>query len=254
NSVVTVNNATMAGQIGGGAVLFPAGGNNVVVLSNSAIVGNVGGSCVGDVTAIDNAGIAYVVHEGNTCTLDFDAQIPVPGGLPGYFSPNDSGNADFTVLYGNTTPGAATPTPGECPAATGAVCEPLDIDLGLQAFNPDFTDSIGVGTDELPTLINAGSPADATSFFCETRDQRDVERNDDCDAGAIEMRIAKGQIDEFPVITGVSTELDVAANDVGDTSISCPLQDCLQIVIAPTKGTISVTYPGGDYPPDYPVV
>ena len=254
NSVATVNNATMAGQIGGGAVLFPAGGNNVVVLSNSAIVGNVGGSCVGDVTAIDNAGIAYVVHEGNTCTLDFDAQIPVPGGLPGDFNPNDSGNADFTVLYGNTTPGAVTPTPGECPAATGAVCEPLDIDLGLQAFNPDFTDSIGVATDELPTLINAGSPADATSFFCETRDQRDVERNDDCDAGAIEMRIAKGQIDEFPVITGVSTELDVAANDVGDTSISCPLQDCLQIVIAPTKGTISVTYPGGDYPPDYPVV
>src|SRR5690606_6904722 len=53
---------------------------------------------------------------------------------------------------------------------------------------------------------------------------------------------------------GVQTELDVAANDVGDTEIACPLQDCLQIVIPPTKGTISVAYPGGDYPTDYPVV
>lgn len=255
NSVVSVNNVTIAGQVSGGAISFPAvAANNLAVLSNSAIVGNVGGSCVGDAAAIDDASIAYVVHEGNSCTLDRDAQIPVPGGLPGDYNLNDSGNADFTVLYGNTTPGNPTPTLGECPAATGAVCEPMDIELGLQAFNPDFSDSIGVTTDEIPTLINAGSPADATSFFCETKDQRDVERNDDCDAGAIEMRIAKGQIDEFPVITAVSTELDVAANDVGDTSIACPLQDCLQIVIAPTKGNISVIYPGGDYPADYPVV
>lgn len=254
NSVVSANNVTMAGQVGGGAVWFPAAADNLVVLTNSAIVGNVGGSCVGDATAIGDAGIAYVVHEGNSCTLDVDAQIPVPGGLPGDFNLNDSGNANFTVLYGNTTPGNPTPTPGECPAATGAVCEPLDIDLGLQAFNPDFTDSIGVATDEIPTLVNAGSPADATAFFCEATDQRDIKRNDDCDAGAIDMRIAKGEIDEFSVTIGVSAELDVAANDIGDTRLACPLQDCLQIVIAPTKGTVSVTYPGGDYPPDYPVV
>ena len=266
DSVVSVNNTTMAGQSGGGAIYFPVvAADNLIVLSNSVIVGNVGGSCVANpaddydpitdsYAAIDAAAIAYVVHEGNTCTLDVEAQMPLQGGLPGDVIPNDSGTADFTVLFGNTTPNDPTPTPGECPAGLGPVCAPLDVEQGFQVFNADFDDSIGDLTDGIPAVVNAGSPPDTTAFFCETRDQRDVERNDDCDAGSVEMRIAKGLIDEFRVTTGVAAQLDVAANDVGDSQIACPLQDCLQIVIPPTKGVISVAYPGGDYPTDYPVV
>lgn len=255
DSVIALNNVTIAGQNNGGGLYIPAStDNNLVSLSNAVIVGNVGGSCAaGDAAALDEAVFAYVVHEGATCTpLDLEANMPdpAPGALPGDTIPNDSANADFSVLAGNTAPGL-TPVIGECPTTPGAAsCEPLELDEteGWQAFLPDLNGPV------VPTLVNAGSPVDAVSNFCEANDQRDLARNDDCDAGAIELQIAKGEFDEFFVVAGVASVLDVAENDLGDMSLDCPTQDCVQITVPPRKGTVIVDYNHPDYPVNYPVV
>lgn len=244
---VALNNITVAGQQSGGGLFFAPATDSTHRLTNSVVVGNVGGSCIGDPLAIDEAHIAYVVHQGGTCTEDKSANMPDPSGLPGDTIPNQSGAADFTVLFGDTDVGAAV-TPGQCPPTDGAVCEPLEITAAFKGFLPDYTDSIGDPNDGVPSVINAGSPPDATSDFCETADQRGEDRDDDCDAGSLELRIAKGEFDEFFVVSGIASELDVVENDLGDLQISCPTQLCMEIVNPPGKGTASVIYTADNYP------
>jgi len=249
--VMQFNNVTIAGNDGGGAVAFTAMvGAGIDSLINSVFVGNAGGSCVGDGTAIDDANIAYVLHESGTCTLDQDALVQDPAGLPGDLISNDSGNADFTVLYGEG---------GECTAGAGsAVCTPLTLENGLKAFRPDLTDSIGTLGDSVPTAVNTGSPTDVTTNVCTARDQRNNARDDACDAGAFELAIARGRFDEVVAQPDVETVVDVAANDIGDMTFDCTAAtvpaDCVIIDIPPTKGIAWVDYADPDYPAGYAVI
>lgn len=260
--IVSLNNVTIAGNEGGGAISFAATVGAVVdSISNSVVVGNIGGTCVGDATAIDDANIAYVVHEGNSCgaMLDGEALIQDRSGLPGDVISNGSNLADFTVLFGNTNPtaGVGSEVYGECPAGLGKdVCAPQKLVKGIASFRPDLTDSIGDLTDGVPTAVNAGSPTDATSNVCSSSDQRNVQRDDTCDAGSFELTIAKGEFDEFSARPAVDEVVDVAANDIGDMVLSCPTQDCVTIDIPPRKGMATVEYiDADDVPgPEYPMV
>lgn len=234
----TLNNVTIAGQAAGGGVSYGAEVGTVSdIISNSVIVGNVGGSCVGDSAAIAGAYGAYVVHQGGSCPIDVDGFVYV-GPNPGDVISNNSGTADFSVLaYRDATTNLFV----SCSQADGpTACIPIEFaDAGWKGFVPSLVDSIGAA-DGVPTAFNSASPREATVDVCASKDQRQSDREDDCDAGAIELRAAKGALDEFTVVDGVSTLVDVLENDLGDTEVNCSLvpaaDPCMVIDVQPIRG------------------
>ena len=246
-----INNITVAGNDSdtNAALSFaehdPDPSADADILQNSVVVGNIGADCS---FAEDFATLAYVV------SLDCGAAA---GGLDFENPSLDSDNADFTVLLNDD----ATP----CPAAEGpGACSPsTDFETGFAGFLPNSL-SAGPGA----AAINAGSPLTSTSFVCFPRDQRGVERADRCDSGAVEFEISRGLIDEFVLRQGVSTELDVLENDIGDNAIDCsavfsvpvtlplvgaPLgtpgvSDCVDMSVLPRRGSVSVNIDANGYP------
>lgn len=241
--VMGLNNVTIAGQDSGGGISFEAelaADSLNDIIRNSIIVGNVGGSCVGDAAAIDGAYFAYLLNEGGSCPNDQTGFVQT-GPNPGDEIANNEGAADFSVLAGVDSLGASI----DCPSgATGsAACGAREFDDGWSGFLPSLNDDIGAA-DGVPTAIDAASPFGSSVNACATLDQRSNGRDDDCDAGAIELTAAQGNIDEFVVVAGTSNELDVLANDLGDATVDCTLPStvaCLEILIAPQQGTVTVT-------------
>src|SRR5690554_4862740 len=268
-----MNNVTVVGNEAPGAALsyqtVASSGNDT--LTNSAVLGNAGVDCaaddgvatVGSDLTLDVAKIAYVVSAGGVDT-------PSCGPLDEQYFDEVSGDSfdyslvDFSLLIGAdpaiTDPDdAAYNTRYSCDAAAGASsCRPLTFDDGLLGFLPNNDANLGTPTVGIePTLIRAGAADDALENICEPSDQRDMNRETRCDAGAIQLRIATGEKDEFRVVQGQESLLDVLINDMGDLEVDCNLATatnaaCIGFQLAPRKtdvapqawiadGTIEVT-------------
>ena len=242
----SLNNITIAGNTGVNGGLSYADGitSHSDILYNSAIVGNIGGDCFQSGTALDDADIQYTVS-GTSGTCTNGSYVPSPAGT--------RLSATFEVFQGEA-PCAAAPGPGSC--------TPRTFDNGLSGFLPNQDSLVSAGV----TVLDQGSPVFTTDQTCATFDQREVAREDACDAGAVELRIARGVTDEFNLITGRATSIDVLANDLGEVGIDCaqvlplatfPLsapsndpsvEPCLAIVVTPNRGTLTVNIDAQGYP------
>ncbi|PKM21673.1 MAG: hypothetical protein CVV10_08185, partial [Gammaproteobacteria bacterium HGW-Gammaproteobacteria-14] len=231
------NNLTVAGNDGGAALSYYAPANfspspsrpKADYILNSAVVGNAGGDC--GASPLNDALVEYVASGGSCVPLNLADFLELPG--------NDSTNADFSVLVG---------AEGVCPVLAGAVCEPLVFDNKLVGFLPNVN-------ADTPTLVDAASPEDAVDLFkvCANNDQRGLDREPRCDMGAIELQIAAGTNDEFIVVQGVRTEVDVLANDLGDLTVDCNAAgvdpvSCITFVVLPTRGIVEVDVSDDGYP------
>lgn len=248
-----LNNATIAGQEGGGGISFAIAAAPADVtdyISNSVIVGNVGGSCLDDDAGgatIGAAYLAYVLNEGDECPFDVRGSAWVHDPINDLNSPlilvdNEVGDADFSVLAGVDP---VTDLVIDCPVGGSgkAACKPAPFEGNWGGFLP----SLNGGVPTVPTALNSASPLGSTTNTCASLDQRGNGRADDCDAGSIELTAAKGTFDEFIVVQAENTELNVLENDLGDTEIDCTLpaflatgRPCLEILVAPTKGSYTL--------------
>lgn len=245
------------------------------LLANSAVLGNSGADCAADDGAatagsdltLDVALIAYVVSPGAV-------DAPVCGPLDAEYLDPFSGNpfdyslVDFSLLTGND-PGTTDPLDPayddrfDCAAAAGpASCRPMIFDDGLQGFLPNNSVTLPAPAAGriAPSLVSAGSPEDAISFVCEAKDQRDLNREPRCDAGAVELQIAAGADEEFRLVQGQEVLLDVLANDMGDLVVDCNLLgdplDCIDFFLPPRQtdmqplnwisGLVSPANPAGE--------
>lgn len=143
-------------------------------------------------------------------------------------------------------------TQGRIVCSAGSPCEPIG--FGKEHYNlAGFFPSENAAN----TLVNFASPDDETSdLICYATDGRDINREDRCDIGAIEIRIAKGATDHINnVVTGKPVWLDVLKNDLGDTTADCSLipafdpndpDTCLRFELAPQYGgTVEVVFVSG---------
>ena len=241
NRLSVLNNVTIAGNeaTAGAALSYRTSATTTPLydqLFNSAVLGNTGGDCaaddgvatVGSTLTLDIAEIAYTVSAGApdapTCgPLDAEYLDPFTG------QPFDYSLVDFSLLLGNS-PAIVDPLDPAfddrlvCAAAAGpASCRPMTFDDGLQGFLPNNDVTLAapaVGRIE-PSVVSAGSPEDAISFVCQATDQRDLNREPRCDAGAVELQIAAGTDEEFRLVQGEEVLLDVLANDMGDLVVNC---------------------------------
>ena len=228
NRLSVFNNVTIAGNnataAAGGALSYApiaGGGQGFDVLQNSAVLGNIGEDCVaddgpatvGDGSTLDLAQIDYTVSNSESCG-PLDNQ---------FFSDNpaeiiDYSLADFALLTGDDGAGAQQVCDGGTPGPAG--CTPFVFDNGLIGFLP--ANSGGSSRPfAAPSLVDFGSPEDAVVSVCEATDQRESDRATRCDAGALELQIAGGTIDEFILVQGREVLVDVLANDLGDLLIDC---------------------------------
>lgn len=251
-----INNVTMAANAGGGGLSFntthvDATGLDVNdLLSNSVLVGNDGGACVGDVAARQAADVYYVLHEsaGGDCYLEADGDAFIQQGTtPGAGVWNESYNADMSVLTGfNPDTGLVEDCPAVLPDKSK--CQPVELttpEFVWPAYMPSRVDSIGDTTDGIPTVVDGGAAATLAENRCSSVDQRGLDRIGDCDAGAIELVPARGNEDEFSVISGGSKVIDVLANDLGDATVDCRVislnvEDCFQVTRQPVHGSVAV--------------
>lgn len=237
-----MNNVTIAGNTaaapGGVALSYravTASSGLFDLLVNSVLVGNAGGDCAADDRplvdgppaagsdlTLDLAGIAYVVSAGATQDAPscgpLDAQFVASGG-----ETFDYSLVDFGLLTGRDGSGNAE----ACIAGVGsAACLPQDFEDRLKGFlpnnSPKYSGAPAAGRIE-PLVVSAGSPEDAVSYACLDKDQRGLNREPRCDAGAVELQIAAGTNDEFRIVQGEAVLLDVLANDLGDLTIDCGL-------------------------------
>ncbi|MCH8544492.1 MAG: hypothetical protein LAT61_13060 [Alcanivorax sp.] len=218
---ITVVENTSADSDAGGFFIEPVGGNDLLV--NSMLVGNLPRDCAG-------AGLASGVVDGIMLayTVTSDADCPLPAfefpGNAGY-----SSSADIGVLRN---------ADGVC--APG--CEPLvpDTVFALPGFLPNFTASPVV--NNLPAVVDAGSPVTSIQFSCESDDQRALRREDRCDIGAFEFRKAEGANDSFKLVIGETQILDVIANDLRDAEVDCDLLApgtlCIEVVRPSDRGAL----------------
>lgn len=260
-SSLLVNNVTLVGNDVPG-FYFDAGIHDEAVLEvrNSVLVGNQGGGCTPsgfDTTSSASWTFAYVLSEGS-CPLDHDAWMRDPNDTS-LVVQNNSDSADLTVLRGFVNDpdpmvpitSSSTTVEGECPATQGKnYCLPLCLrpdssvrsyatvaecmaEGGTTAFLPAYRTTF-------PLALNAGSPEGSTEFRCQSDDQRELSRSENCDAGSVEFMVAQGVPDEFVVVTGVETELDVLSEALGDALMdsSCGLANLgLSVRVSPLKGT-----------------
>ena len=226
-------------------------------LTNSAVLGNSGGDCaaddgpatVGSDLTLDIARIAYVVSGGG---VDAPSCGPLDEQYFGAFNETfDYSLVDFSLLVG-TNPSITDPLDPayddrfDCAAAASpASCRPMTFDDGLQGFLPNNSVTLPAPAAGriAPSLVSAGSPEDAISFVCEAKDQRDLNREPRCDAGAIELQIAAGTDEEFRLIQGQEVLLDVLANDMGDLVVDCNLLgdplDCIGFFLPPRQTDVA---------------
>lgn len=264
NRTSDMNNVTVAGNTasGDGALSYSDLTTGSDKLINSVVVGNVGGDCGQDdppppvppdpplppATAIADATIQYTVSDGSCVNASF---IPFVDGPP--YTDGPHAGADFRVLQGTVVCGAA---PGP------ASCSPIELSNGLLGFlpNPDALADTG------RAALDQGSPVSATQESCDTFDQREAAREDTCDAGALELRIAQGVLDEFNLISGQTESIDVLENDIGEVGVDCGLvlplatfplsapagdpavEPCLSILVEPIRGTLVVDIDVDGYP------
>lgn len=227
-----LNNVSIAGNTASAGVALsyavPSGSGLYDELINSVLVGNIGGDCAADDgpaaagsgLTLDLADIAYVVSVGAT------PDTPSCGPLDAQFfsdgEPFDYSLVDFGLLIGLEL---MSDDRDACDAVAGpGACRPIVFDDGLKGFLPN-NEAIYSGAPAAgriaPSVVSAGSPEDAVFFVCQPKDQRDLNREPRCDAGAVELQIAAGNNDEFRVVQGEAVLLDVLANDLGDLTVDC---------------------------------
>lgn len=234
---LALNNLTIVENNGaaGTAALYLAAAGEKDALSNSVIVGNEAADCAGD--GFDELVLRHTVT-GASCPAshpDYTASRNIQNGV------NLSNAGDISVLRNS-----------DGPCVAGVPCEPITADDPdtLPGYLPDFAvpDDAGV-----PSLFDAGSPISTTQYVCESNDQRGHRRADRCDIGAFEFQRSEGEVDSFEAVSGVDLELDVVANDLGDSGIDCRRVvngPCLQVVIPSTRQGISIeeVIDGDGYP------
>jgi CSLREA domain-containing protein len=258
--VTRVNNLTIAGNDGGVAFSYgvtDAGSDSLDQILNTAVLGNQGGDCgaddgpaiPGDGSTFDLANIEYVISNNASCG-PLDEQFASDDALEVI----DYSLADFSLLLGVDPVDPDSTMKYVCDAATpgSAGCLPRRFDGGFVGFLPSNAPR-AFGS---PSVFGFGSPEDAVgSSVCESRDQRDLDREPRCDAGAVELQIAGGVRDEFVIVQGVRSVIDVVANDLGDLDIDCnllsfvdpadggpydPLADCVTFQLLPVRGVLDV--------------
>ncbi|MFN3714968.1 MAG: choice-of-anchor Q domain-containing protein [Alcanivoracaceae bacterium] len=258
--VTRLNNITIAGNDGGVALSYgitTAMSDSLDQILNSVILGNEGGDCaaddgpamINDGSTLDVAQIEYVVSAGASCG-PLDEQFASDDPLETI----DYAFADYSLLVGVDPASPGSVGKFVCdPSLPGSVgCLPRVFEGGFIGFLPNNAPrAFGA-----PSVFGFGSPEDAVGpNVCESRDQRDLDREPRCDAGAIELQIAAGVRDEFVVVQGVRSVVDVAKNDIGDLDIDCgrlafvdpadggpfnPEVDCVVFPLMPSRGVLEV--------------
>ncbi|MCK0537564.1 choice-of-anchor Q domain-containing protein [Alcanivorax quisquiliarum] len=222
-----LNNLTIADNSGpaGTAAVYLAAASDKDLLANSAVVGNAAADCAGD--GFDDLLLRHTVT-GASCPPsppEYTAFRNIQNGV------NLSNAADISVLRNS-----------DGPCVAGSPCEPIILDEpdALPGYLPEFAIPENAG---VPSLFDTGSPITATQYVCEGNDQRGHNRADRCDIGAFEFQRSEGQVDSFEAVSGVDLELDVVANDLGDSGIDCRRVTngpCLQVVIPSTRNGITI--------------
>lgn len=221
-------------------------------LLNSFLGGNVGDDCAADdPDTLDDADIAYVVSVGAT------PDEPGCGPLDERYYSLDGKSFDhtlvsFALLAGRNPADPADENLYSCDAVDGpGGCRPIEFDDGLAGFLPNLAADetvLGLVGDPalhiLPTVLDAGVSPESLTYACASNDQRGKLREDRCDAGAIELRIAAGTDDEFIVVQGQTVLLDVVQNDLGDLTVDCTLlpapaapEECIGFFLTPSRVT-----------------
>jgi hypothetical protein len=255
---VSFNNITVAGNTGTAALQFhdlcqgsPCAygpGSNPALFYNSVVVGNSGYGCAiafdpSNTTSLFDQYLlnVYSVTGDGGASGQNGCPVAQESMIPGNASSQPSGPGDpvntatFSVLTGS-----------DGNPCSGSSCTPINFGeqhYSLEGFLPTGFDA---AAPSYPTLVNAGSPADETTFLCASTDERSSSRNDDCDVGAVELTIASGVTDDIDnIATGQTTWLDVVKNDLGDETIDCTKtpNPCITFLLLPEYGgTVTVVY------------
>lgn len=228
DQTLIMNNVTVAkNDSGGNGSVYIASGNDSDRIINSVLVGEQSGppDCGGG--AFSSSMIMEFNVVGNGCDT-------------GSSSNTAAGDPSIQVLRNKTE---------NC---TDTGCELADLE--------PFPSYLPATDDSIETALNAGNPNDQASNACSTQDQRGVSRlEDNCDAGAIEFETAVGETDEFEIVWGKTEIVDVAGNDLGDSTLDCDRIDpgeellgyqfgdpeidkCVQVIVPPGRPSASVSF------------
>ena len=223
---------------------------------HSALVGN-DAVCAG--SALDGSHADFEEEAAATLafTITDDSGCPDPIEIEEGVDVTDNPNgAETDVLLGlGREP---------CESSGLGACEPMpaeELDGEYPGFLPNPEPAaVTDATPRQASLFDRGGLGNASNGGCETNDYRGKTRGvagGRCDVGAVEYQRATEEPDEIPLIQGQSVLADVLDNDRNDTQVDCnrltaagldPQTDCLQVIVAPTKGSTEVVIDENGYP------
>lgn len=240
-----MNNVTIADSSSGSASIDIENGNSDDRILNTVIVGDRNGS---------DCAAGSALNDADDTTIFLGWSVVGPGcNLAG-----DS-NQDATAGGTQNAINVLANELGHCGNADNTADPGCDL-ADLDPF-PGYLPAI----NQPSTPFGNGNPLEQAVNSCQTEDQREISRlENECDSGSIEYLPARGKTDEFDIVWGTTTLLDVVGNDQGDSPVDCSRQavtdnpltavlpdhqagdplvdDCIQLLITPDRATASVVF------------